>query len=941
MVEQVTGAADWRSETEKRKSLLRKACISLFKTWIPEHPEASIARGEVHPQFRDATQDFADTISLVSLLSFGSEDMFCHDFISTPLSMQELLVQREGTDAFLDPKNALRVVRRKFGMMTLIARMASTFEQRNIVAIRLAHGADQNELVEFGRIMSTRVEGTATEEEAEFKKRFRTANCPHFEVLYHSDLIGRRVPVPWPVKELYSLLGRTYRQKRSIQPEELVDFAHNHTSRLGAKALKQLSLYSEEMATDLDAGDLNPFAEIVKAADDRLMLTATRSIFDEFKALRTLRRQERIQSSDDPIDPPEAHAEGEQVEVDTDEEFVAEAQAEPGGVDDDDFFRLAKGLELIRKTLGKAFFHRISMVSGDVNFVDAARAGIDGLDESSAHVTDPGEALLQARDVTEPFYRARSLSAVVAPLLSVGRDDDAKKAALESLAAARACHADDSVSAYACAVPALLTAEEYKEAAGALEVALRKAHDNKSDEQRAAALMRMCSTLMESGALPPAVKRSLSRAILGEDINFWGKSVIKSPLIEVILSLLSGVDDDTLIFLQKVVVHPDDSIRRSVLRTLPLGENEHIRNMLVSHLKDDVTGVRIEVLDRIGTSGDQSLGIYLVNQFKQKSANNDAEKRALALNLARLGGVRHVPIFNAMLGKLATKDARFIKRHKPINDDSGFQIAGLEALYHLKSRDARRLIYNAATKGRGKMKPTAARVWNALKNQSYSDPTLPRSTHDPEYDVEQDLTLEQVLTAHETQYGGPDSTLTEDPGLLGRLKAKFLGEQPPTMPPTAPPAVGQHLPQHTPSAVDDPPPVDTQEDVDSPDVVVPPTVNDIAAPQLQSPSPPPEDTGPIRAGLRFEGVLSSDGEKWTGTLPMKFALFDEKNGGKAFWKEDREHVMVTAGRFEVLLGVDQRRLPGLPQKVWLNVEIDGDTLEPRTEVSRYRSVIQG
>ena len=175
---ELQGAADWRSEGEKRKSLLRKACISMFKTWIPDHPEASVARGEVFPQFRDAVSDYAESFSLVSLLSFGSEDMFCHDFAQTPLSMQELLVQREGTDAFLDPKNALRVVRRKFGMMTLIARMASTFEQRNIVAIRVHQGLDQNEMVEFGRLLSMRVEGTATEEEAEFKNGFEPRTVP-------------------------------------------------------------------------------------------------------------------------------------------------------------------------------------------------------------------------------------------------------------------------------------------------------------------------------------------------------------------------------------------------------------------------------------------------------------------------------------------------------------------------------------------------------------------------------------------------------------------------------------------------------------------------------------------------------------------------------------------------------------------------------------------
>jgi hypothetical protein len=202
----------------------------------------------------------------------------------------------------------------------------------------------------------------------------------------------------------------------------------------------------------------------------------------------------------------------------------------------------------------------------------------------------------------------------------------------------------------------------------------------------------------------------------------------------VILALLSGVDDDTLIFLQKVVVHSDDMIRKSVLRTLPLGENDHIRNMLVSHLKDDVPGVRVEVIERIGASGDPSLALYLVNQFRQNEARTDPEKRALALNLARLDHKKYLPIFNAMLGKLATKDARFVQRYKPIADDTGYQAAGLEVLYHLKNRDARRLVYNAATKGRGKMKATAARAWNALKNQPYGIPTLPCSSHDVEYD---------------------------------------------------------------------------------------------------------------------------------------------------------------------------------------------------------------
>ena len=102
-----------------------------------------------------------------------AEDMQAHDYMSAPLSLQELLVQREGTDAFLDPRNALRVVRRKFGMMTLIARMASTFEQRNIIAVQLDGTMDEKEILAFARLMNVRVEGTAAEEELAFRKRLR------------------------------------------------------------------------------------------------------------------------------------------------------------------------------------------------------------------------------------------------------------------------------------------------------------------------------------------------------------------------------------------------------------------------------------------------------------------------------------------------------------------------------------------------------------------------------------------------------------------------------------------------------------------------------------------------------------------------------------------------------------------------------------------------
>ena len=104
---------------------------------------------------------------------------------------------------------------------------------------------------------------------------------------------------------------------------------------------------------------------------------------------------------------------------------------------------------------------------------------------------------------------------------------------------------------------------------------------------------------------------------------------------------------------------------------------------------------------------------------------------------------------------------------------------------------------------------------------------------------------------------------------------------------------------------------------------------------------PSKPQGPLRAGLRFEAVLSNQEEKLTGIVPMEFSIYDDQHKGRQIWSETRDQVIVTAGRFEVLLGVDNERLPSLPERIWLSVVVDGDELSPRSELSRYRSVIQG
>ncbi len=948
-----TGAADWRSEVEKRKSLLRKACIALFKTWIPDHPEASMARGEVYSLFRDALKGYAEQLTFVSRLSTGVEDIHIYDFLQyQSLSMQDLLVQREGTDAFLDPKNALRVVRRKFGMMTLVARMAGVFEQRNANAITLRFGMEEPELIAFSKMMTARVEGTAAEEEQSFKRRLRKQKCPHVDVMYHSEVIGRRIPTGWSIKRLYTQL---HRQAKKRRPDEgsLEHFAAEHVGPLGARHLRQLAMYSDEYAEDLDLDGLDPSPAFIRAADERLMLSATRSLFDDFRDLKAERSHAVAMETGEMPGADVDALEAELAEA-VEEDFLGDADDED---DDDEFLRIAQALERVRDARGQDFFRRISMVSGNLNFVDAAvGSGLEGVEDEVAGL-DPLEGLAKARAVTEPYYRARALAAAVPSLVEAEKAEEARAAAHEALEAARKCVAEDAVLAYAAAVNAALDASAPAVGSAAVREALGQAHGVKVPDERAAALMRVVSTLMESGPLPAEVRSSLSAAILGDDVHFWDKQAVQSPLVEAILALLSGLDDDTIIFLRKVVSHPDVEVRRSVLRTVPFAESKPLRDMLVGHLKDPEPTVRAEVIERIGNSGDRTLVLYLVNHFRQEAARGLDEKRTLALAMARMDPARFLPYFNAMLGGLATKDARFTDIQKPLKDDGDWQLAGLEVLFHLKDRDAKRMLFNAATKGKGSMKGLAERLWPIARKEPYGEPALPRSPHDADWTEDDAFDLIAFIEAREAE-DQPDAVdapgeapadadgparaepSTDEPkssGLFGRLKRLFGKSKGPESAAPPPPTGGPQAiaPERSPSSG---PEAAAPDDVaDAPAEAEP---EEVGPPPLEWPLP--DADGPPRAVLRFGGTLAATGETDApaGTVPMVFSLFRSAQATRPIWRQETP-VAVKGGQFEVVLGAaDDARLPGLPETVWLGIEVDGTSLG-RAAVRRRRRVVQG
>ena len=938
----VTGASDWRSEEEKEKSYLRTASMSLFKTWIPEHPEASAERELVSGLWRQAVAH-RGRVTFVSTLSTGVDDIMVQEYHDQALSMQELLVGREGTEAFLDPRNALRVVRRKYGMMTLITRMTGTMEHRNIVAITVARGTEPREFLEFSRLISARIVDTAAEEEQTFRKAFQRGQFPNIEVLFHSDIVGRRIAVPWEVKHAYALAGRAARQPGADPPAAARRVAQSFSERLSAKALRQLALHAREMTLELDLVGVDPALMLLESAREDRLLVATRSLFDEYQEARREATHQRA------LNQPAVTPENLQETAD----FLADAEAAAGPGAEDDMLRMARALDRIRTIRGREFFGRISMVSGDVDFESAARAGA-GFDavERTLATLDPLEGLKGARKIVEPFFRARALATACATLVALDRMEDALAAGRETFAAARQCQGGDVGAAYAVALQALLGARDDTEAAVCLQEAIQQAHGIKDLDERVSGLMRVVSSLMEAGPLPLAVKSHLSRQILGKDVHFWGKPNINSPLVEAVLSLLPGTDDDTLIFLQKVVAHPKVEVRCSVIRTMPLADSPTLRNTLLSHLKDKDPAVRMEVMERIGWAADRTMSLYMVNHARhaQEISATKEEKRSLALNLARLDGERHLAIYNMFLGHLATEGPGLTDKAKPFKDDTEWQLAALEVLYHLNSRGARRLVFTAAEKARKRKLPLAeitSRCWTAVKSRPYGDPTLPRSPHDPSWTEEDRFDLEEVLArtvpvpeVPEDETPAEPEPVVETPtaaravastfvpqkqGLFSKLKRKLFGGE---------------------ETEDDAPPPRRRAEgrTGDPQEVVEPALETgpVDEPNETASTAAGRPLGPPPAALRFEGCLHEGGAARSGPTAFTFALYVTDDATTPVWQEALPEVAVQQGNFTVHLGM-QARLPSpMPAVIWLGVGVDGQReMNPRTRLSRARSVVQG
>lgn len=87
----------------------------------------------------------------------------------------------------------------------------------------------------------------------------------------------------------------------------------------------------------------------------------------------------------------------------------------------------------------------------------------------------------------------------------------------------------------------------------------------------------------------------------------------------------------------------------------------------------------------------------------------------------------------------------------------------------------------------------------------------------------------------------------------------------------------------------------------------------------------------VASAITYQGRLTNPGGVGiNGTVPMRFVVYDADVGGSALWDSGDIDVQVEGGLFEVNLGVDQADFNG--QALWLNINIDGETLSPRQEI---------
>lgn len=863
---------------------LRQACFSLFKTMLPDSPDARVERHRVH-ECLDRAMEGRERLNVISLAFVGREDMmiegYLHDFEGNPMevSVSTLFNPPEESEAFLDPRHAIKVARRKYNMLALMNSMNTLMARRSIFSMSIAASIGEKELLAFCDLMSRTFETREEEESAIREGAARFAKRRLIELFYNEQVVGQTLKLPWRLKVALTLLrARAQERKRTegeLDREAQLQLLSYHSYGLSQPDLKAWILFGDKLEPELEGVfSIKLMDEIVLGLPEKQLASIILSLLETYHQLRKEHLGKTEAQDDEEV-----------------EESEQSFQTQLGLAEVGERLRThAAALDRLQNIIGKGRFLSLAKAKRALDFQREAAEGetFDELTGDAGSVEAIERAAQQAYNLSDPAYRAKALIQLALKLHEANETDRASELAADAF-----LFTDEitvgAVPIIAEVLGCLLAVGDEKLALEALKKGLLLAHSFPAEEERAQGLQAMTSALLQAGNVSPAVRQTFTEHILGDDLSFWVDPAIQPALEESVLSLIDILSPQADLLARKLLAHPSPAVRTSTVRRLPFS-NEQYRELILSHLAEDNSlDVRLEVIERVGYSGDAALGAYLINHLRRNFGGmDDGEKRSVALNLARTDAKRYLPLFSLMLGSLATQDPELIGNNRPFPDDKGLQLAAMEVLCRLNSREARKILWNAQMNARGELEEPFTWAWVSVKHKPYGAPELPRSRLDPEWTPEDDTDFIASIRPAKLDEQQPDDEPEE-----------LVLEKEPATPELADPMI-ERLRTEAGSRLRR-------------------LENQQGSPFLLA----------LRARLRHKGIPSDD------LLDMTFRLYRTQHTTTVLWEEHHQRLVVQDGQVSLLLGSKSPLPEKLPAEVFLGMQVQrSPELKPRVRIWR-------
>jgi len=925
-------AAQYLRERSEALGTLRKACISMFKMMVPGHQEARIERHRLYERFRDAIAG-GQRLNVISLSFVGRDDLIIEGLVrdvqgrNLETSGMDLLVQREGSDAFLDPKQAIKVVRRKYAMMSLVNSMNMMMGRRSIFSFTLGSSLREDKLVQFCNLLSRPIQEHREDEEERLRKDMKAFRPEEVELFLTDHVVGQALRLPWRLKVAATLLRERLERGHddagaAFSRADELKLLSDQARILTATELRAWMLFGERFIDSykgLYRGEM--LIDLIDELDETTLAAVITSLLDTYHSLR----REHLEVSDLAD---QAEADAQAIET-VDEVLRLGSRNDRVG---DKLLSHASALDRIQRHVGRARFLALAEATRAEDFRREAQEGQAYQELAKATSGEAWErALQQARGLSDPAYRAKALVELAERLHGESEDERARDLLFDALGATEELDRE-KLPILGEVLTAMLQTGEVELSRQALNECLDLAHSERDHKDLARGLMVTSSALMQAGQLPEELRLLFTERIMGDDLSFWGSPAVDGSLAEAVLGLVDPADPHAELLVRKLLTHTTPEVRQGTVRMAPF-ESETYRELLLSHLGDGSAVVRTEILERIGYGQDQSLGPYLFNHLRRHaSIMDDREKRTLALNLARIHPERYLPIFNLMLGRLANDSPQWLAGHEPFPDDAGLQHAALEILYRLNSRRARRLLWEVSQRATDPDLQTFVWAWEAVKRQPYGEPELPRSRLDPEWTQEDDQDIHSLLRpvaermAAEARASTPASGQQEPSGLLGRIsrRARTLITRPGEEGEGGAEEAGEETPEaHAPRLTA----VERSRA----------RLREQVAKRVRPAAAEDNDAGPPLL-LALSARITENSQLCNDIMRVTFRLYDGEATLAPLWDERHERVLVRDGGLEVVLGT-QRPLPGtLPADLYLGVQVHGSAeLTPRLRITREES----